>query len=80
MADETTAKTETSREEFASYLREIADAFDGEGEANIAVENKTVTVRPASVVEQEITVGERSPMIGSNTESVTIEASWTPEE
>lgn len=80
MADRTSADSTMSREELATYLRELADELDGEGEANVPVGNKTVTLHPGHEVDCDVTVEERSPMIGSESEVVSVEMSWSPGE
>lgn len=80
MADRTSAESTMSREDLAAYLRDLADELDGEGESNVPVGNKTVTLHPSHEVDCDVTVEERSPMIGGESETVTVEMSWSPEE
>lgn len=80
MADDTSSESEVSRAEFASRLREVADAFEDGETVDVDVENKTISLRPPDVFDHEITVGEDSSMIGGDSERITIEANWTPEE
>jgi amphi-Trp domain-containing protein len=79
MADRTSNDNEITREEFASNLRVIADAFEDDGDVDSDVENKTISLYPPDVIEYEIAVGEGSSVIGSDSERVSIEAEWTPE-
>ena len=79
MADRTSDDSEIAREEFASNLRVIVDAFEDDGDVAIDVENKTISLHPPDVIEYEIAVCEGSSVIGSDSERVSIEAEWTPE-
>ena len=79
MADRTSDDNEITREEFASNLRVIADAFEDDGDVDSDVENKTISLHPPDVIEYEIAVCEGSSVIGSDSERVSIEAEWTPE-
>lgn len=80
MADRTTADSTMNREDLATYLRDLAEELDGEGDANVPIGNKTVTLYPGHEIDCDVTVEERSPMIGSDTESITVEMSWSPDE
>lgn len=80
MADRTSTTDEGSREEFASYFRDLADAFEGDGGVDVPIENETITLHAPEIIEREIRVEEGSSMIGSDSERLTIEADWTPGE
>lgn len=79
MADSTSSESETTRAEFASNLRGIADTFEEDGEVDVDVEDKTISLRPPDVIDYDIAVGEGSSVIGSDSERITIEAEWTSE-
>jgi amphi-Trp domain-containing protein len=79
MADRTSADSTMSREELAVYLRDLADELDAEGDANVPVGNKTVMLHPGHEIDCDVTVEERSPMLGSESEAITVEMSWSPE-
>lgn len=80
MADTTEAQTELSREEFAAYLRDLADEFEDAGAVRVGVDNKTVTLGPPDRFETEVSVSERSSMLGGTTERLRVDASWSPVE
>lgn len=80
MADRTSSENEISRGEFASRLHGIADAFEDGEAVDVDVENKTISLRPPDTFEHEITVGEDSSMMGSDSERITIEANWPRQE
>ena len=76
MANTTESKRTVSRKEFATYLRNLADEFESEGEARISVGNKSVSVHPAENVECGITVTERSAILRGDKEALDLEATW----
>jgi amphi-Trp domain-containing protein len=76
MADKTQAKETVSRKEFATYLRNLADQFESEGDAQISVGNKSVTVNPAQTVKREIRVIERSAILRGDKQAIDLEVKW----
>lgn len=78
MVDTTVDAEELPREEVAERLRELADAFDGDGDAQVRVGNKNVTLHPASSIAYEIGVSERSSVLRGSREGVTVELDWKP--
>lgn len=80
MADETSAEETMSRDDLAEYLRDLAVELEGEGEANVLVGNKTVTLQPAPEIDSTVTVSERSPMLGSDNQAIRVDMSWSPGE
>ncbi|MFP8890852.1 amphi-Trp domain-containing protein [Natrialbaceae archaeon A-CW2] len=76
MGDKTTASEQHSREETADLLQALASQLRGEGTANVTVGNKVVTLTPSETVEYEITVEERSPMLGRRREEISISLEW----
>lgn len=76
MSDKTTASETLSKEETADRLQALASAIRGDGPANVTVGNKVVTLSPSESLEYEITVDERSPMLGQRREEITIELEW----
>lgn len=79
MADETSADETMSRNDLAEYLRDLAVELEGEGEANVPVGNKTITLHPGPEIDCEVTVSERSPMLGTDSEAIRVDMSWKPE-
>lgn len=79
MAEKTLNEAELTREEAAEQLRALADEIDGEGEANVRVNNKTVTLSPSSSIGYEVGVRESSSILRGNRESITIKMGWKPE-
>lgn len=76
MADKTVAEEELSRQEAADRLRELADAIDGEGDAEVSVGNKRVSLSPGSTIGYEVGIRERSSILGGSREGVRIELDW----
>ncbi|WP_227377761.1 amphi-Trp domain-containing protein [Haladaptatus halobius] len=79
MAEKTLHEEKTSREKVADKLQEIAHELRGEGNANIDVGNKTVTLLPSSTIGYEIGIRESSSVLRGSRESVTIKLDWKPE-
>ncbi|WP_255190815.1 amphi-Trp domain-containing protein [Natronobeatus ordinarius] len=80
MAEQTSDTQDVSRTEAAELLQELASELRGDGHADVRVGNKMLTLSPASVVEYAIEAEERSPMLGSPHEEITISLSWTIED
>ena len=78
MAEKTIAEDEITREEAANRLEALADEIR-EGDCNVQVGNKTVTVHPPSSVAYEVGVRESSSLLRGNRESVTVKIDWRPE-
>ena len=76
MANTTESKETVSRKEFATYLRNLADQFESEGDAQIQIGNKSVTVHPARNVKREVTVIERSAILRGDKEALDLEVKW----
>ncbi|SEO65609.1 amphi-Trp domain-containing protein [Halogranum amylolyticum] len=76
MADSTEHKTKMNRDEFADFLRKIADQFEGDGEMDISVGNKKVQLHPPDRVKSEIEVVERSSILRGNRESLELDVNW----
>jgi amphi-Trp domain-containing protein len=79
MADRTEASETMSRDELGEYLRDLAEELEGEGEANVPVGNKTVTLSPGAQIDCDVNVDERSPMVGSDSEEIVVDLSWEPQ-
>ena len=76
MANTTESKETVSRQEFATYLRNLADQFESDGDAQIQIGNKSVTVHPAKSVRREVTVIERSAILRGDKEALDLEVKW----
>lgn len=76
MADKTVEEEELSRQEAADRLRDLADAIDGEGDAEVNVGNKRISLSPGSTVAYEIAIRERSSILGGSREGVRVEIDW----
>lgn len=79
MVEQTSASEESSLEKVATHFHELGNAFDEE-EPTIMVGNKTVTVHPPARIAYEIDVIESSSIWGGETETISLELSWQPEE
>lgn len=79
MADKTISEDRLSREEAADRLRAIADELDGEGDANVRVGNKTISLHPSGSVGYEIGVRERSSILRGTRESISLTLDWKPQ-
>ncbi|WP_049903509.1 amphi-Trp domain-containing protein [Halococcus agarilyticus] len=81
MADTTNASQTLSREDVAAELESLANELRGtEGEIDVAVGNKSVTLSPDETVDYDVEVSEREPMIGDKRESISIDVSWKADE
>lgn len=76
MVDNTVEEESLSREEVAARLRELADSIEGEGDADVRVGNKQISLHPASEIGYEIGVRERSSILRGGRESVTVTLDW----
>lgn len=79
MAEKTLNEAELSRDEAAEQLRALADEIEGEGVANVRVNNKTITLSPPSSIGYEVGVRESSSILRGNRETVTVKMGWKPE-
>ncbi|WP_435156927.1 amphi-Trp domain-containing protein [Haladaptatus sp. DFWS20] len=79
MAEKTLHEEKISREEVADRLQAIAHELRENGDADIDVGNKTVTLSPPDAVAYEISTRESSSVLRGNRESVTIKLDWKPE-
>lgn len=80
MGEKTTAEEKLPRADAAARLQNLAEQLDSDGLANVQVGNKTVTLEPASTIEYEIKIDERSPMLGGRREEITLTLEWKVEE
>ena len=80
MADKTRYNEDVSREQAADLLQQLARELRSDGTADVEVGNKLLTLSPAPVLEYDITVEERSPMLGGHREEVAISLAWSVEE
>ena len=76
MVEKTLNAEKLSREETASRLRALADAIEGDDDADVRVGNKRITLRPRSSVGYEVGVRERSSVLRGSRESVTVTLEW----
>lgn len=76
MANTTESKETVSRKEFATYLRNLADQFESDGDAQIQIGNKSVTVHPSKSMKREVTVIERSAILRGDKEVLDLEVKW----
>jgi amphi-Trp domain-containing protein len=79
MAEKNLEEDDVSRGETAERLRAIADELDGDGDVNLEVENKTISLSPPSSINYELGVRESSSILRGDRESVTIKLDWSPE-
>ena len=78
MAEKTIAEDEVTRAEAADRLESLA-AEIREGDCDVQVGNKTITVQPPSSIAYEVGVRESSSILRGNRESVTVKMDWRPE-
>ncbi|PSQ20533.1 amphi-Trp domain-containing protein [Halobacteriales archaeon QS_8_65_32] len=78
MVDEVKSEETMSRNELAEYLHGLAEEFEGGEAIDVNVGNKTVTLSPRERIDCEIGTHERSAMLGSDTEALTLDVSWEP--
>ena len=77
MADET---EDISRTDVADRLRALADEFDGDGDVDVEVDNKTVTFHPPAQLTYEIETSERDGSVRNDKETLDLALSWEPDE
>lgn len=80
MSDTTSNEQELSRDEAADQLQTLARELRGEGPADVEVGNKSVRLAPASVLDYDISIEERSSMLGGERETITVTLDWEAEE
>lgn len=80
MGETTTYGDDISRQEAAELLEELARELHGNGTADVRVGNKHVTLQPREVLEYAIEVEERSPMLSSQRQEVTVTLEWKVDE
>lgn len=78
MAQKTGTKTSMSRERLGEYLQDLGEQLAGEDEVTVRIENRNVTLRPSDSVNVEVEVTERSSLLRSNREKVSLDMSWKP--
>ncbi|QSW98783.1 amphi-Trp domain-containing protein [Haloterrigena alkaliphila] len=76
MAEKTANEEEVSREQAADLIQELAHQLRSEGEAEVTVGNKVLTLTPAPELEYGIEVQERSPMLGGERQQITVTLDW----
>lgn len=76
MANTTESKETVSRKELATYLRNLADQFESDGDTQIQVGNKSVAVHPPENVKREVTVIERSALLRGDKEALELDIKW----
>ncbi|MWG34307.1 amphi-Trp domain-containing protein [Halomarina oriensis] len=76
MAETTKHTTEMTREELANYLRGVAEEFEHDDRTTVNVGNKRVELNPASTVDCTVSVEEKSRLLGSDSETLTIVVDW----
>ena len=76
MAETTDYQEDVTRDEAAELLQQLAGELRGQGPAQVQVGNKLLTLSPASTLEYDIEVEERSPMLGGDREEVTVSIGW----
>ena len=76
MAETTAFSDEVAREEASDLLQELARELRDGGTTDVRVGNKRLTLSPSSVLEYDIEVQERSPMLGGEREEITVSLEW----
>ncbi|WP_049902981.1 amphi-Trp domain-containing protein [Halococcus agarilyticus] len=79
MAEKNIDEGELDRAEAADRLREIADDLESDEEFDVDIGNKTITLRPTSVIGFEVGARESSSILRGSRESVTIKMDWRPD-
>ena len=77
MADKTHHETTLSQSDAGDYLQSLGVELGAETHSwTIPVGNKTVETQPDSTLNVEMTVDERSRLMGDDVTEVTIQLSW----
>lgn len=81
MTDTTSFQSEMSRTEVAEYLRKLAVevADDDDSKMAVPVGNKEVVLHPTQTISCSTEVNERSSMLGSSKEEVSVTLTWSPQ-
>ena len=77
MAEKLQNEATLSRDEVAENLEQLAEEIRN-GTGNFRVGNKTVELTPSEQVTYEIGVHERTSLLRSNRETVTVKLEWKP--
>lgn len=79
---ETTSETqELSRDEVAAYLQRLGTEFEGDGEIDIDIDNKTVRLHPPAQITCETDVTEETGgLLSDEQETVQLTLSWEPQD
>ncbi len=80
MSEKTKDEQELTREEAADRLQELARELREDDGISPRVGNKTVDLSPTAAIDYEIKVEERSPMLGSKHETITVVLDWEVDE
>ncbi len=81
MADKTHHETTLSRSDAGEYLRSLGVGLGDKADAwTVPVGNKTVETHPDSTLDLEMTVDERSRLMGNDVTEVTVQLSWNERE
>jgi amphi-Trp domain-containing protein len=78
MAQKTGIKTTMKREQLGEYPQDLGEQLAGEDEVTVRIENRNVTLRPSDSVNVEVEVTERSSLLRSNREKVSLDPSRKP--
>ncbi len=78
MSEKTLHEAKVSRDEAADLLEGIAEQLRGEGDADVDVGNKTVTLSPRKQIGYEIGIRESSSVLRGDRETVSIKLDWKP--
>ncbi|EMA53378.1 MULTISPECIES: amphi-Trp domain-containing protein [Halococcus] len=79
MAEKNIDEDELDRAEAADRLREIADDLESGEDFDVDIRNKTISLRPPSVIGFEVGARESSSILRGRRESVTITMDWRPD-
>jgi amphi-Trp domain-containing protein len=78
MAQKTGTKKTMKREQLGEYPQDLGEPLAGEDEVTVRIENRNVTLRPSDSVNVEVEVTERSSLLRSNREKVSLDPSRKP--
>lgn len=76
MADSTEHSSKMNRQEFADFLRELADEFEGDGDIDVPVGNKSIELHPPESLKRDIEVVERSSILRGSKEAIELDVRW----
>jgi len=78
MEQKTGTKTTMDREELGAYLQDLGEQIASGEDVTVRIENRNVTLRPSNSATVDVEVTERSSLLRSNGEKISLDMTWKP--